>query len=40
MGDLEDDIELQPVLQDIADYTIAPLGADNQANLGKSTFVS
>ena len=32
MGDL-DDIQFQPILQDIADDTVVPLGADNQANL-------
>ena len=32
MGDL-DDIQWQPILQDIADDTVVPLGADNQANL-------
>ena len=32
MGDL-DDIQLQPILQDIADGTVVPLGADIQANL-------
>ena len=32
MGDLND-IQFQPILQDIADDTVAPLGADNQANL-------
>ena len=32
MGDL-DDIQFQPNLQDIADDTVVPLGADNQANL-------
>ena len=32
MGDL-DDIKFQPVLQDIVDDTVVPLGADNQANL-------
>ena len=32
MGDLND-IQFQPILQDIADYTVAPLGADNQVNL-------
>ena len=35
MGDL-DDIQFQPVLQDIADDTVVPLGADNQANLGNN----
>ena len=40
MGDLEDDIQFQPILQDIADYTVVPLRADNQANLAKSTYVS
>ena len=39
-GDLEDDIQFQPILQDIADYTVVPLGAYNQANLEKSTYVS
>ena len=38
--DLEDDIHFQPILQDIADYTVVLLRADNQANLGKSTYVS
>ena len=32
MGDL-DDIQFQPILEDIADDTAVPLGADNQANL-------
>ena len=32
MGDL-DDIQFQPISQDIADDTVAPLYADNQANL-------
>ena len=32
MGDL-DDIQFHPVLRDIADDTVVPLGADNQANL-------
>ena len=32
IGDL-DDIRFQPILQDIADDTMVPLGADNQANL-------
>ena len=32
MGDL-DDIQFQPILQDIPDDTVVPLGADNQANL-------
>ena len=32
MGDL-DDIQFQPILQDIADGTVVPLGADIQANL-------
>ena len=32
MGDL-DDIEFQPILEVIADDTVVPLGADNQANL-------
>ena len=32
MGDL-DNIQFQPILQDIADDTVALLGADNQANL-------
>ena len=32
MGDL-DDIQFQPILQDIAGNTVVPLGADNQANL-------
>ena len=32
MGDL-DDIKLQPILQDIADDTVVPMGADNQLNL-------
>ena len=32
MGDL-DDIQFQPILRDIADDTVVPLGADNQANL-------
>ena len=32
MGDL-DDIQFQPILQNIADDTVVPLGSDNQANL-------
>ena len=32
MGDL-DDIQFQPILQDIAGDTVVQLGADNQANL-------
>ena len=32
MGDL-DDTQFQPILQDIADDTVVPLGADNHANL-------
>ena len=32
MGDL-DYIQFQPILQDIADDTVVPLGADNQVNL-------
>ena len=32
MGDL-DDIQFQPVLQDIVDDTVVPMGTDNQANL-------
>ena len=32
MGDL-DDIQFQPILQDIFDNTVVPLGADKQANL-------
>ena len=32
MGDL-DDINIQPILQDIDGDTVVPLGADNQANL-------
>ena len=32
MGDL-DDIQFQPIIQDIAGDTVVPLGADNQANL-------
>ena len=32
LGDL-DDSQFQPILQDIADDTVVPLGADNQANL-------
>ena len=32
MGDL-DGIQFQPILQDIADSTVLPLGADNQTNL-------
>ena len=32
MGDL-DDIQFQPVLQDISDNEVVPLGSDNQANL-------
>ena len=35
MRDL-DDIQFQPVLQDIAGDTMVPLGADNQANLQHS----
>ena len=35
MGDL-DDIQFQPNLRDIADDTVVPLGADNQANLGNN----
>ena len=31
-GDL-DDIKFQPILQNIADDTVVPLGSDNQANL-------
>ena len=31
-GDL-DDIQFQPILQNIADDTVVPLGSDNQANL-------
>ena len=30
---MEDDIKFQPILQDIVDDTVVPLGADNQANL-------
>ena len=32
MRDL-DDTQFQPILQDIADDTVVPFGADNQANL-------
>ena len=32
MGDL-DDIQFQRILQDIADDTVVPFGANNQANL-------
>ena len=32
MGDL-DDTQFQPILQDTADDTVVPLGADNEANL-------
>ena len=32
MGDL-DDIQFLSILQDIADDTVIPLGADNEANL-------
>ena len=32
MGDL-DDIQFHPILRDIADDIVVPLGADNQANL-------
>ena len=32
MGDL-DDIQLQPLLQNIPDDTVVPLGTENQANL-------
>ena len=32
MGDL-DDIQFQPILQDIAGDTVIPLGADNQVYL-------
>ena len=36
--DLEDDIHFQPILQDIADYAVVLLRADNQANIEKSTY--
>ena len=32
IGDL-DDIQFQPIVRDIADDTVVPLGADNQTNL-------
>ena len=35
MGDFND-IQFQPILQDIAGDTVVPLGADNQANLQNS----